>query len=149
MIGAASGEPSAAIADAILNTSSDAILATDRDGIITFWNPGAVRIFGFSVEAAVGQSLDIIIPENLRHRHWQGWDHVIATGQSRYGLGQTLSVPALTVDGRRISVEFSITLIHGAAGSIAGMAAILRDVTQQFAELRELKRRLAETAAPV
>lgn len=132
------------LAEAIVQTAADAILATDRDGIISFWNPGAVRIFGFTVEQALGQSLDIIIPANQRQRHWDGWERVMQTGHSRYGLGQLLSVPALTVDGRRISVEFSITLIHEADGSIAGMAAVLRDVTVRFEEHRALQRRAAE-----
>ena len=57
--------------EAILGTQSDAIIATDHSGIIDFWNPGAERIFGFSADEAVGHSLDLIIPENLRDRHWE------------------------------------------------------------------------------
>src|SRR5436305_791945 len=91
----------AGLGDALLNSGSDAIIATDRDGRITFWNPGAERIFGFTAEEAAGQSLDLIVPENLRARHWAGFRHTMETGTSRYGHGDLLSVPGLTKDGRR------------------------------------------------
>src|SRR5580692_5688609 len=97
------------IAQALLATPSDAILATDRDGVIRFWNPGAELIFGLPAEAAIGQTLDLIIPENLRARHWQGWRQAVTAERSRYGAGELLAVPAITADGRRISVEFTIT----------------------------------------
>lgn len=141
------GPDTARLADALLATSADAILATDRDGVIRFWNPGAVRIFGFSEEEALGRSLDIIIPERLRQRHWGGWDHVMATGHTRYGAGDLLSVPATTRGGGQISVEFTITLLRDAGGEISGMAAILRDATARFEEVRRLRRQLAATAA--
>lgn len=129
--------------EAILQASSDAIVATDRTGIITFWNPGATRIFGFEDSEAVGQSLDIIIPENLRKRHWDGFHQTMATGRSRYGDGDLLSVPALTKAGRRISVEFTIAILRDEHQAPAGTVAIMRDATQRFQELRELRRRLA------
>jgi PAS domain S-box-containing protein len=129
--------------EAILQASSDAIVATDRAGIITFWNPGATRIFGFESSEAVGQSLDIIIPENLRKRHWDGFHQTMATGTSRYGDGDLLSVPALTKTGRRISVEFTIAVLRDEGQAPAGTVAIMRDVTQRFEELRELRRRVA------
>lgn len=132
------------LGDTILGTSSDAILAADAQGVIRFWNPGASRIFGFAAEEAVGASLDLIIPERLRQRHWQGYQRVMATGATRYGAGDVLAVPAVAKDGRQISVEFTIVLLHDAEGRIAGMAAILRDVTTRFEELRRLKRQLAE-----
>lgn len=128
---------------ALLASEADAILATDQNGIILFWNPGAVRLFGFTPEQALGASLDLIIPERLRRRHWIGWEHVIATGATRYGAGDLLSVPALAADGRQISVEFTITLLRGPGGGITGMAAVLRDVTLRFEELRRLRRELA------
>ncbi|HEX5957383.1 MAG TPA: PAS domain-containing protein [Hyphomicrobiaceae bacterium] len=140
-------EPAARLAAAILTTQADAILATDRNGVITFWNPGAVRIFGFTPDDAIGASLDVIIPERLRRRHWQGWQHVIATGATRYGAGDVLAVPALTKDGRQISVEFTILLLHGPDCKIDGMAAILRDVTARFEETRQLRRELAKLSA--
>lgn len=136
---------SSAIVDALLATKSDAIVATDRDGLITFWNPGAARIFGYTSDEAVGQSLDIIIPENLRARHWAGYREVMATGQSRYGEGDTLSVPALTKFGKRISVDFTIAMLHDPQQKPNGMVALLRDVTARFDELRSLKRKLAES----
>ena len=132
------------LADAVLSTAADAIIATDRDGMITFWNPGATRIFGFSRDEAMGQSLDIIIPENLRARHWEGYRNTMATGQSRYGEADLLAVPGLRKDGRRVSVEFPIVLLKDASGDMTGTAAILRDVTKQFEELRGLRRQLAE-----
>jgi PAS domain S-box-containing protein len=139
---------SADLAAAILGTASDAIIATDRSGAVTFWNPGAVRIFGFTMEEAMGRSIDLIIPENLRARHWEGYDRVMMTGHSRYGEGDVLAVPALTKDGRRISVEFTIVMLRDEGGQPSGTAAILRDVTERFEELRRLRRELAKQALP-
>src|SRR5215469_12707265 len=88
----------ARLADAILDAASDAIVACDRDGIIRFWNPGAERLFGHSSADAVGCSLDLIIPERLRQRHWDGYRRVMTTGETRYGSGDMLSVPAVRKD---------------------------------------------------
>ncbi len=132
---------------ALLTSSSDAIVATNREGRITFWNPGAERIFGFAADEAVEQSLDLIIPENLRARHWEGFHHVMKTGVSRYGDGDLLSVPGLAKDGRRISVEFTIVMLRDETG-IAGTVAVMRDVTKRFEEVRELRRKLAEAGQP-
>ncbi|MDQ2638348.1 MAG: PAS domain-containing protein [Actinomycetota bacterium] len=130
------------IAAAIL-TGPDAIMAADRNGLITFWNAGAERIFGFPAEQAVGESLDLIIPKRLRARHWTGWHNVMTTGQSRYGDGDLLAVPAVRQDGTAISVEFTIHPILDVEGHALGIAATLRDVSARFAETRELRRQLA------
>jgi PAS domain S-box-containing protein len=135
------------LGDALLNSASDAIVATDRDGLIVFWNPGAERIFGFTADEAAGRSLDLIIPENLQARHWEGFRRTMETGISRYGHGDLLSVPGLTRDGRRISVEFTIVLLRNGRQEIAGTVAVMRDVTRRFEEVRELKRRLAQAGA--
>ena len=132
---------------ALLASSSDAIIATNREGHITFWNPGAERIFGFAADEAVGQSLDLIIPENLRARHWEGFHHVMKTGTSRYGDGDLLSVPGLAKGGRRISVEFTIVMLRDETG-LVGTVAVMRDVTKRFEELRDLRRKLAEAGQP-
>ncbi len=133
----------ARVGRALLDSRSDAILATDREGVIRLWNPGAERIFGFTAADAVGQSLDIIVPENLRARHWQGWAHAVETGRSRYGEGELLSVPAITAEGMRISVEFTIVLLFDGDGRVDGVAAVLRDASARFEEIRRIKRELA------
>ena len=127
----------------LLNTVSDAIIYADGDGIIRFWNPGAEHLFGHTAADAEGQSLDLIIPEPQRARHWEGFDRVMATGQTRYGAGDILAVPALRKDGTRISIEFTIVPLHDAAGRMDGMIAILHDVTKRFEETRALRRELA------
>jgi len=132
------------LADAILTMESDAVIATDRAGMVNFWNPGAARIFGFTADEAIGQSLDLIIPPNLRARHWEGFNRVMATGESHYGHGDLLSVPAQAKSGQRISVEFTIAMLKDADGRPAGTVAILRDVTKRFEEVRALKRQIAE-----
>jgi PAS domain S-box-containing protein len=134
-----------ALGEAILSTKSDAIVAADNHGIIYFWNPGAERIFGYASAEAVGQSLDIIIPERLRKRHWDGYSHVMSGGGSRYESGDVLAVPAIKSDGRRISIEFTIVSLRDGAGNLTGLAAIMRDVTQRFEEMRALKERLTGT----
>lgn len=136
-------EERGALCGALLESTADAIVLCGGDGTIRFWNPGAERIFGFTAAEALGQSLDIIIPEPQRARHWQGFDRVMATGRSRYGEGALLAVPALHRDGRRISVEFTIVPIHDGTGAMTGMAAVLRDVTARFEEMRTLRRRAA------
>jgi len=134
----------ASLGEALLGSASDAIVATDRDGRITFWNPGAERVFGFAAKEAVGRSLDLIIPENLRARHWAGFGEVMETGVSRYGHGDLLSVPGLTRDGHRISVEFTIVMLRDADQHVVGTVAVMRDVSRRFEEIRALKRQLAQ-----
>ena len=132
------------IARALIDGEAEAIVGCDRDGTIRLWNAGAVRIFGFSTGEAVGQSLDLIIPERLRGRHWDGWQHVMKSGASRYSGGDTLSVPALRKDGAQISVEFTITPLCGTDGAITGLAAVMRDVTARFDELKALRKQVRE-----
>jgi PAS domain S-box-containing protein len=139
---------SALIAESLLHTRSDAIIGADSDGIIRFWNPGAERIFGHAAADAIGQSLDLIIPERLKIRHWQGYRATIATGDSRYGEGDVLAVPALHKNGATISIEFTILPLRDSSGAIISIVAIIRDVTKRFEEIRELRRRLAESSAP-
>ena len=134
---------------ALLSTRADAIVAADRQGIICFWNPGAERIFGHLALDAIGQSLDLIIPERLRQRHWEGYARTMHTGDSRYGDGDLLSVPALRKDGATISIDFTIVPLKDEDGHMVGMGAILRDVTQRFQEMRSMKRRLLAAKVPV
>ncbi|CAO3382508.1 transcriptional regulator [Azospirillum brasilense] len=128
---------------ALLNSPAEAIAYSDREGIIRFWNAGAERVFGFTADEALGQSLDIIIPDRQRQRHWDGYDQVMKTGESRYGSGDLLSVPATRKDGTRISVEFTIVPLKDADGTMLGMAAVMRDVSARFDELKALRRQAA------
>jgi PAS domain S-box-containing protein len=132
------------IVEAVLSTHSDAIIEAGRDGTIGFWNPGAERIFGFTSQEAIGHSLDLIIPERLRQRHWDGYDKTLRTGESRYGAGDVLAVPALRKDGATISVEFTVVPQKNEKDQMIGMIAVIRDVTKRFEEMRSLKRKLAD-----
>jgi PAS domain S-box-containing protein len=124
----------------LVTQAADAIMYADDQGLIRLWNAGAERIFGYAEAEALGQSLDIIIPENQRKRHWDGFGRTLATGITRYGAESLLSVPAICKDGSRVSVEFTILPFHGEAGKIVGMAAIMRDVTARFEELKALRK---------
>ena len=130
----------------IIDSASDAIIFADRDGIVRLWNVGAERIFGFRADEMVGESMDPIIPENLRTRHWQGYEQAIKTGQTQYSRS-LLAVPAVRKDGTRISIEFTIALIRDADGTLLGPAAIMRDVTSRWNQDRELRKRLAALEA--
>jgi PAS domain S-box-containing protein len=125
----------------LLNSMPDAVVYSDADGLIKFWNKGAERIFGFSKAEALGQSLDIIVPEKLRGRHWEGYNKTMETGATRYGGGDLLAVPAIRKDGSRLSIEFTIVPFHDDAGRMTGIAAIMRDVTARFEEMKALRNR--------
>ena len=127
----------------IIEGAQDAIVFADPDGIIRLWNSGAEAIFGYSAEQALDQTLDLIVPEKLREKHWEGYRKVMDTGVTKYG-SDILAVPALTKDGSRISVEFTIVLLKDDTGKPQGTAAIMRDVTECWQKEKELKKRLAE-----
>jgi PAS domain S-box-containing protein len=126
----------------IVETIGDAVIFADREGIIRLWNRGAEGIFGFTEEEAVGQSLDLIIPERQREPHWKGYGKVMLNGVTKYG-SETLAVPAVTKDGERISIEFTINLIRDGDGKVLGPVAVVRDVTARWIREKELRQRLA------
>ncbi len=126
----------------IIQNAPEAIIFVDREGNIGLWNSGAAAIFGYSAEEALGQQLDLIIPERQRKRHWEGFHKTMQTGVTKYGA-ELLSVPALRKDGTRISIEFSIVLIRDEAGRLTGVTAIMRDVTARRQQEQALKERLA------
>jgi PAS domain S-box-containing protein len=132
-------------ATALVSSMADAVIYADADGLIRFWNAGAERIFGFEETEALGQSLDLIIPESLRRRHWAGYHRTMRTGGTRYGAGELLAVPALRRDGSRISVEFTIVPFHEASGRMMGIAAVIRDVTARFEEMKALRKQIVSS----
>jgi PAS domain S-box-containing protein len=127
----------------LVNTVGDAIIAADPDGKIVLWNPAAQRIFGFAAQEALGQSLDIIIPERFSARHWEGYRQVMRTGQTKYGA-DVLRVPARHKDGRALSIAFTVALLPSADGTPKAIAAIVRDETSRWNEERALRQRLRE-----
>lgn len=130
------------IARKLFEGMPDALVVADRKGVIRVWNGGADRIFGFSEGEALGQSLDIITPERLRERHWNGYEATMRTGQTKYCAGDLLSVPAVRKDGAQISIQFSIVPLLGEDGDLQAVAAIMRDVTEDFEERKKLRRAL-------
>lgn len=127
----------------LVSAVGDAVVVSDPEGRIVTWNPAAERIFGFSQDEALGETLDLITPERHRRRHWDGYAKTMRTGQTRYGT-TVLKVPALHKDGRPLSIAFTVALLHGADGEVTGIAAVIRDETERFEEERRLRRRLAE-----
>ena len=130
----------------IVENSPMAILFADREGKIRLWNAGAETVFGYMAKEALGQSLDLIVPERQRQRHWEGWDKVMASGVTKYGR-DPLAVPAMRKDGSRISIEFNVVLVRADSGELAGVAAMVQDVTARWQKQKELSARLAALEA--
>jgi PAS domain S-box-containing protein len=131
------------LSEQIVRKAADAIIFADAEGVIRLWNSGAEAIFGYLEEETLGQSLDLIVPEKLRKRHWEGYRKVMATGKTKYGK-ETLAVPAITKGDNRISIEFTIVLLTNDSGEPLGTAAIIRDVSERWQKEKELQKRLAE-----
>ena len=129
--------------EAFVQSAGDAIVAAGTDGSILLWNRAAERIFGYTEAEALGHSLDLIIPERLRIRHWEGYRRVMQTGETRYGA-EVLRVPAVHKDGRRLSIAFTVALLYSPNREIQAIAAIIRDETSRWAEERALRQRVAE-----
>ncbi|MHB1238283.1 MAG: PAS domain-containing protein [Gallionella sp.] len=130
----------------LVEAVGDAIVVCDAKGAITFWNPAAERLFGFAEHEALGRSLDLIIPERQRQRHWDGYNKTMRTGQTRYG-NDVLRVPALHKDGRTLSIAFTVAMLFSAEKAVTAIIAIIRDDTARFNEERVLRKRLAEFEA--
>ena len=139
--------PDSSFAETLVAGLSDALVHVDAAGRIQVWNGGAERIFGFTAAEALGQTLDLIIPASLRARHNEGFVATMRSGHTKYGNGDILSVPASRKDGTRISVAFTIVPFTDSAGRMTGIAAVMRDVTAGFDELRALRREIAALRA--
>ena len=130
----------------IVDAMPEGVVYADREGIIRLWNRGAETIFGYRRQDALGQTLDLIIPERWRARHWDGYRTVMQTGVTRYGI-DLLAVPASRSDGTRISIEFSIILPTDRDGRVRGAVAVVRDVTARWEQEQALRKRLAALEA--
>ncbi len=132
----------------LVSVIGDAVVVSDAAGAITLWNAAAERMFGFTEQEALGQSLDLIIPQRLQQRHWDGYRKTMETGETRYGH-DVLRVPAVHKDGRALSIAFTVALLHSSDGTLTGIVAVIRDETSRFQEDRNLRKRLAELEARV
>ena len=127
----------------LVRNAGDAIVVAGADGAIVVWNPAAERIFGYTEREALGRSLDLIIPERYRQRHWDGYREVMRTGHTRYGT-EVLRVPAIHKDGSALSIAFTVALLPTPDTRARLIAAIIRDETSRWKEERALRQRLAE-----
>jgi PAS domain S-box-containing protein len=132
--------------ESLIDGAGDAIVVADAQGAIVLWNRAAERIFGYAKSEALGRSLDLIIPERYRERHWEGYRRVMQSGTTRYGA-DVLRVPALHKDGRRLSIAFTVTVLQSPRGEVQAIAAIVRDETTRWNEERALRQRIAELEA--
>lgn len=130
------------LSDWIIEQTSDALIYASRDGTIERWNNAASQLFGFTNDEAVGQSLELIIPEHLRAPHWKGFDAAIASGNTRLGGHPTLT-RAVRKDGQKLYVEMSFALVRDDAQQVIGSVAIARNVTE-----RVEREKAAKAAAP-
>lgn len=124
----------------------DGVIICNAAGDITVWNPAATRIFGFTPEDAIGKSLDLIIPERQRQRHWDGYHKTMATGETRYGT-DLLRVPALHKEGKPLSIAFTVAMLHAPDGAVSSIIAIVRDETTRWTDERALKAKVAQLEA--
>ena len=131
---------------ALVAALGDAVMVCDAQGAITLWNPACERMFGFTEAEVMGRSMDMIIPERLRGRHWEGYHKTMATGITKYGT-DVLRVPAVDKQGRAMSIAFTVAMLHTADGKVSAIAAVIRDETARFGDERALKKRLADAEA--
>lgn len=137
------------IAAQIVENAGDAVVCADAEGEIVLWNDGAADVFGYSADEAVGESLDLIVPDRFRERHWEGYDAAMERGESTYGRDDLLSVPADRADGERISIEFTVTMVRDEADEVIGVGAIVRDVTDRWEEAQAREERIEALEARV
>jgi PAS domain S-box-containing protein len=128
---------------ALIEGIGDAVMVCDAKGAITLWNPACERLFGHTETEVLGQSMDMIIPERLRKRHWEGYDKTMASGITKYGH-DVLRVPAVDKQGRSLSIAFTVAMLYAPDGKVSAIAAVIRDETSRFNDERALKKRVAE-----
>jgi PAS domain S-box-containing protein len=127
----------------LVETSADAIMVCDAKGLITLWNEASTRMFGFTKQETLGQSLDIIIPQRQQARHWEGYHVTMASGITKYGAS-VLRVPAVHKDGHTLSIAFTVSLMRDSDSKVTAIVAVVRDESVKFAEERALRKRITE-----
>ncbi len=118
------------LSDLILEQAAEAVVYANQEGVIERWNAAAVAMFGYSTAEALGQNLDLMIPERLRDAHWRGFNAAMAKGKTRLGGRPTLT-RGQHKSGQKLYVEMSFALVVDGAGSPLGSVAVARDVTER------------------
>jgi PAS domain S-box-containing protein len=113
----------------VLEGLSDALVLADTAGVIRFWNAAAERIFGYPRAQALGQSLNLLIPERFRPAHDAGFARAVETGALRSGT-RVLRTRSNHRDGRRLYVDFTFAVLKDAAGHVFAVQALARDATE-------------------
>ena len=132
-------EDQSKLAERILDQVADAVICEDHSGKISRWNHACTVLFGYSAEEALGQSVELIIPEDLRAAHWSGFDAAMATGTTKLQGHPTLT-RALHKNGRRLYVEMSFAIVKGDESKVLGAVAVARDVTERVEQDRAASR---------
>jgi PAS domain S-box-containing protein len=132
----------------LVSAVGDAVVVSDASGAITLWNKAAERLFGYTEAEALGQSLDLMIPERMRQRHWDGYQKTMETGITRYGT-EVLQVPAIDKAGRSFSIAFTVALLYTPDNKVSGIAAVIRDDTRRFEKDRAQRKRISELESVV
>ena len=123
------------LADRILDQIADAVVYADRSGAIVRWNEASTALFGYAADEALGQSLDLIIPEHLRAAHWRGFETAMTRGVMKLQGRPTLT-RALHKSGRKLYVEMTFAIVRDREGDVLGSVAMARDVTERITRER-------------
>jgi PAS domain S-box-containing protein len=120
------------LADWIIEQTTDAVIFAGRDGSIVRWNEAASRLFGHGAPQAVGQGLDLIIPEHLRAAHWKGFDAAMESGATRLA-GKPSITRAVHKSGAKLYVEMTFAVVKDDTGAVVGSVAVARDAGERVA----------------
>ncbi|MEB2312211.1 MAG: PAS domain S-box protein [Sorangiineae bacterium] len=110
---------------------ADALIFIDVEGLIRAWNAQAEAVFGFDASEALGQSVDLIIPEHLRAAHWAGFRRAMERGRTSRGA-EVRTTRGIHKEGRKLYVDMSFSVVKSTGGEVLGSAAMARDVTERY-----------------
>ncbi len=118
------------LSDAALEQAGDGIIVIDVDGIIRRWNHKSEELFGFTAEQAIGQTVEIIIPEKLRVAHEHGFTAAMASGHLASD-GKPRRTRGVTADGGKVYVTMTFAVINAPDGTTVGAVAVAREYIRE------------------
>ena len=135
-----------ACATPLLQAIPEGVILCDLQGVIRVWNHGAEKVFGWTADEALGQNLDMIIPERMRKAHWDGFDQAIARGGVKEGRTSMIT-RSLHKTHEFIYIDMSFEMVRDADGNMLGSVAVARDATKRFADEKALRKQVADLTA--